>query len=91
MWPVNFGSLRDRVFELADQARKEWPETPRKGEVVDGVKIGARTSQIETCVECGKVIGGGAADPLARIDGKPLHRTPCYQTRWQRNKRKKGA
>ena len=91
LWPVNFGSLVLRFYGLSDQAKKQWPPTPRKGEVVDGVKVGDRGNSVEMCAECGKPIGATAADPLARIDGKPLHRKPCYNTVYVRNRRKAKA
>ena len=91
LWPMNFGSLILRFYDLSDQAKKQWPPTPRKGEVVDGVKVGERASSVVPCTECGEPIAATAADPLARIDGKPYHRTPCYNTVYVRNRRKAKA
>ena len=91
LWPVNFGALIDRIYDLADQAKREWPEKPKPGQTIDGVEVGKRKNQVEICVECKGPVMGDASDPLARIDGRPYHRKPCYQTVWQRQKRKRGA
>ncbi len=86
-WPPAASKVLDELVRLANVAAKEWPDTPRRGQMVDGVKVGEKTPTVETCVECKGPISGGALDPIARIDGKPFHRKPCYQTVWQRNKR----
>jgi hypothetical protein len=89
LWPLNTHDLLNRLSRLAFEAAKNWPPKPRPGEVIDGVRVGSRGPTVETCTECRQPIGGGAADPLARIDNKPYHRTPCYQTVWQRTRRRR--
>lgn len=87
LWPVRVDRLWKRLSRLASIAAKHWPETPRKGEVIDGVKVLDKGNFTEMCTECEGSIGGNATDPLARIDGKPYHRKPCYQTVVQRRAR----
>ena len=86
LWPTNFGSLVLRLHDLSDQARKNWPPKPRRGEVVDGVKVGERTSNVETCTECKGPIAGGAPE-TRRIDGKPYCIRPCWETARKRKQR----
>ena len=86
-WPNKLERLLDRIVGQANFAAEHWPATPRKGEVIDGIKVGGRSSTIETCIECRQTVSGGAGDPIVRIDGQPYHRKPCYQTAWQRRKR----
>lgn len=90
LWPMRVQGLLDKISRLAFDAAKAWPPTPRKGDVIDGVTVGGKSTTVEDCTECGGPIAGGAGDPLARIDGRPYHRTPCYQTVWQRNRRRAG-
>lgn len=84
---MNFDKLLSRIHGLANTARNEWPTTPKVGQVVDGVKVGQRNDSTEVCAECGKVALGNAADPIVRIDGKPYHRQPCYNTVYVRRQR----
>ena len=88
LWPTNVAVLIEKIHVLANTARREWPPTPKVGQTVDGVVVGSRGDTSEVCTECGRVVGANASDPLARIDGKPYHRVPCYQTVWQRNRRR---
>lgn len=71
--------LRD-LTRLANEAKRRWPPTPKAGDVIEGVKVLETASAVEICTECHSPIGGNAADPLARIDGQPYHRQPCYNT-----------
>jgi hypothetical protein len=86
-WPSGTTHFLDSLVALANRGVREWPPQPRFGEVVDGVKVGSRGDQLEYCTECRQPVTGDAADPISRIDGKPFHRKPCYQTVWQRNDR----
>lgn len=88
MWPNGMWALARRIDALATTARHEWPPTPKPGEVIDGVKVGQRPKLVEVCCECGSPIGANSDDPLARIDGRPYHRQPCYNTVWRRNRRR---
>ncbi len=88
VWPMRIDRVWRKLSRLASIAAKHWPATPKKGQVVDGVKIGDRGNFTEMCTECGSSIGGNAADPVARIDGKPYHRKPCYNTVFVRTKRR---
>jgi hypothetical protein len=78
--------LRD-LTRLANDAKRIWPAQPKAGDVIDGVKVLEKASTAVICVECGAPIGANAADPLARIDGRPFHRRPCYDTVSQRRRR----
>jgi hypothetical protein len=91
MWPKNVEVLIEWIHNLANTARVEWPPTPKPGDTIDGVTVGRKANPVETCTECGGVIGANAADPLARIDGKPYHRNPCYHTVYMRAKRRSGV
>ena len=90
-WPRGCGHFIDQIIKLGGIAMTQWPPEVKIGETVETpegpVTRGARRT-VETCTECGTVIGANAEDPLARIDGKPYHRSPCYQTVWQRNRRR---
>lgn len=79
------------LTRLANEAKTRWPQIPRAGEIIDGVKVLEKTPTVEICVECDSPIGANAADPLARIDGLPYHRRPCYQTVWARNSRRQSS
>ncbi len=87
IWPRNVALLFQRIHRLANVARREWPPTPEAGTKVGAVVVGQRGDESEVCTECKAPIGANAEDPLARIDGRPYHRRPCYQTVWQRQKR----
>lgn len=92
MWPKNVDRLLAKIVALANFAGQEWPPTPEAGKTVDGVKVGERGNTAELCAECGKVIGGGAADPLRRDpDGQTYHKSPCYETVRKRRQRKGAA
>ena len=78
LWPKNVMKLFQRLYDLANEAMSEWPATPRKGQTIDGIVIGQKSSSIEMCVHCGESVFGGAADPIVRIDGKPYHKSTCY-------------
>lgn len=88
LWPANIAKLFGRIEKLGSEAMRHWPPTPKTGEVVGDVKVGERLNDIVLCTECKSQVIGGAGDPIARIDGKPYHRKPCYQTVWQRNARR---
>lgn len=94
-WPTGTDRVLARLHDLANVARREWPPTPKPGTVVptpDGtVTVGKRGSVIEMCAECKQVIGGGAADPLRRLDGQPYHLRPCWETARKRKQRSKGS
>ena len=83
---VSVGYIFDRLLSLADQALAEWPTTPTPGQEWDGVKVGGRAVTLEMCAECEKPIGGGAADPIRRIDGKPFHASSCFFRVWRRSR-----
>lgn len=84
LWPKNVMRLFHRLYDLANEGKREWPPTPRKGDNIDGIVVGQKSITIEMCAGCGEQVFGGAADPIVRIDGKPYHKTTCY---W-REKRK---
>lgn len=88
IWPVNVALLIERIHRLANTARAEWPPQVHFGQIVDGIKVGEHLNQVEMCQHCGKPVAGGQADPIVRIDGRPYHRTPCYNTVWQQQKRR---
>ena len=44
MQPKRVRKLFNRIYDLADQALREWPPTPKAGQVVDGVKVLERTA-----------------------------------------------
>ena len=93
-WPRNVEKLFRRVYKLADTADKEWPPTPERGAVVNGVKVLERSeSDVESvrCAGCGQPVGGGAVDPVVRLDDKPYHRNPCYYTAYRRRSRGKAS
>lgn len=66
----------DAFHAWLDGGAKGLPEPPR-----------APDPMVETCQECGKPVTGGRADPIVRVDGRPFHRKPCYNTAWRRKKR----
>lgn len=82
IWPQGFGRTQQSIYDLANEAIRSWPPTPRKGTTIrtpDGdVIVGQKSSSIETCAGCNESVFGGAADPIVRIDGKPYHKSPCY-------------
>lgn len=85
LWPTNCALLFERIHNLANVARAEWPPTPKLNEVIDGVTVGsARDRTGATCEGCGLYASGDASDPVGRINGKPYHRKPgpghgaCY-------------
>jgi hypothetical protein len=88
LWPLKFGSVVDRVYALANEAKREWPVKMKVGETDGDVKVGGRAPTLEMCAECKQPVTGGAVDPISRMDGKPYHRTPCYNTAYQRRRRK---
>ena len=80
MWPQGFQRTMDVVYDLANEAIRSWPPTPRKGTKIGDVVVGQKSSSIETCEKCQESVFGGALDPIGRIDGKPYHKHTCY---WQ--------
>ncbi len=86
-WPRNIARLIGSIERLANDAAAEWPPTPKPGTTVDGVKIGGRAPDLEYCAECKQPVTGGPDDPIARVDGKPYHRRPCYMTAYMRRQR----
>jgi hypothetical protein len=89
MWPKRVQRVFDRLYDLADQALREWPPTPKPGALVGDVRVGQRKNDAEVCNECKQVIGANVSDPLSRLDGKPYHRKPCYETVRKRKQRMK--
>jgi hypothetical protein len=93
IWPKRVQRVFDRLYDLADQALREWPPTPKPGtkfgEGKDAIVVGKRADKSEICNECRQVIGGGAIDPISRLDGKPYHRKPCFETVRKRKQRMK--
>lgn len=84
LWPMGCERLTQRIHMLANEAARRWPPKPKANEVIDGVKVGGRYVEAEVCTECGGPIAGGAADPIRRIDGRPFHKRPCFDTVRQR-------
>lgn len=72
-WPRNVERLLAKLQGLANTARREWPSTPETGQKVGQVVVGQRADLSEVCVGCHEVIGGGADDPIRRVDGAPYH------------------
>ena len=66
---------------------------PREHEVEYDDEYAAMAAPVDArpvvalCTKCGRPILGGADDPLARIEGEPYHRTPCYRSERQRIRR----
>lgn len=85
-WVRHVQLVLDELLALANQARRLWPPKPKEGETVDGVKVGERGNTAEVCVECQKVIGADAADPLRRIDQKPYHAKTCFYRAYRRSR-----
>lgn len=83
LWPRRVQRVFDRIYTLADDALREWPSTPKVGQVVDGVTVGKRSSLATICTKCTEPIGGGAADPIRRINGSPYHGKSCYFSAWR--------
>lgn len=86
-WPLRVQRILDRLTYMASTAAAKWPPTPRKGQVIDGIEVGKSAPPLERCVECGDLILATVTDPLARIDGNPYHRKPCYNTVYVRRRR----
>lgn len=87
LWPKNISHFFDKIAGLGNEAAIEFPLSPKVGERIDGVVVGERALPVETCAECGKPVAGGAADPLRRINDKPFHQRPCYETARKRRQR----
>lgn len=85
--PKGINRLFDTLVALGNEAAHNWPPTPKKGETIDGVKVLERTRSGDECVECHKYVAGDAGDPIRRLDGKPYHERPCYNTARQRKRR----
>jgi hypothetical protein len=79
------------IIDLGNEAANQWPDTPKVGTTVDGVKVGKRSATGETCTGCGRYASGDATDPILRIDGQPYHRAPCYNTAKRKAARAKVA
>jgi hypothetical protein len=86
-WPHWTEAALSGLVRLANVAAKEWPPTPRRGDVIDGVTVGERSETGDTCSSCGRYIAGSAADPVRRIDGAPYHKSPCWETVRKRRRR----
>jgi hypothetical protein len=91
-WPRNPAVIM-RLYRLADGASAHWPMPPHKGQRIGTVTYGERGNSADICKGCGKVIGGGAHDPLRHLDDDAFHvrnldgRT-CYAiARWSRRHR----
>lgn len=90
LWPVGAQRVFNRLYDLADEALREWPPTPAEGSRVDGIVVGKPGIAVDICPECLKPVYGGGADPKVRApDGNSYHRTPCYNSLWQRQERAK--
>ena len=87
IWPRRIQSLLNRLYDLADQALREWPPTPHKGEVIGDVRVLERTRTGDDCAKCGRYVAGDASDPIRRLDGKPYHQQPCYEAMRKRKQR----
>lgn len=87
-WPIKTQHMLNKIDALASDGMTFWPPTPQPGDVIGDVKVGEKYNEVVMCTECRSPVVGGAGDPIARIDGKPFHRKPCYQTVWQRNARR---
>lgn len=87
LWPVRVQRVFAHLYDLADEALREWPPTPAKGTVIDGVKVLERTRVGDECAGCGKYVAGDANDPIRRLDGKPYHERPCYEKMRKRRQR----
>lgn len=85
--PMNVGRMFNQLYDLADQALREWPPTPVAGMKIDDVVVGEKAPTWEMCGECRSEIWGGTTDPVRRLDGKPFHKTPCYETVRKRRQR----
>lgn len=85
--PRNMDRLFVRIIDLGNEAANRWPATPTKGKKVGDVVVGLRSTTGEDCAGCGRYVAGGIADPIVRLDGKPYHRQPCYNTAYQRKRR----
>lgn len=90
IWPARVMNALNQFYDLADEALREWPPTPEKGDVIDGVKVLDRTRTGEDCAKCGKYVAGDAGDPIRRLDGKPYHVRPCWETARKRKQRSDG-
>lgn len=88
LWPIGVGRVFNRLYDLADEALREWPPTPEEGTKVDGIVVGKPGIAVDICPECLKPVYGGSADPKVRApDGNSYHRAPCYNSLWQRQER----
>lgn len=88
----NLARLIENIHKLANTARREWPPTPKFGQVVDGIKVGERSkSELEVCSECKQPIPGTKLEPVKRIDGQPYCLSPCFETVRKRRARARKA
>lgn len=87
LWPMRVQRVMRDLYELADTALREWPATPSKGEKVGEVTVLERNKTGDDCAKCGKYVAGDAGDPIRRLDGKPYHMTPCWETMRKRKAR----
>lgn len=85
-WPRNAERLIDRIHGQANLARKLWPDKPKPGDIVDGVRVGGPARGAVRCGLCNGSIFGGVTDPMVRFKGTPYHQRPCYHTVWQRDR-----
>lgn len=96
MWPKGAQRLFNRLYDLADQALREWPPMLKAGDIHDGVTVLRKGNEVDVCYECRLPVAGGVADPrvISKDGNKSFHRTPCYNTwyvRQQRSKKRRQA
>lgn len=92
LWPKNVAVLIERIHRLANTARVEWPATPKPGTPVGDIIVGGgRAETGATCAECTRWIVGNVVDPISRINGKPYHRQPCFDTAKRRADRQRAT
>jgi hypothetical protein len=90
------GKLRDRIYRLADEGAQWWPKPVKRGQTVNGVKVG-ESEHMENCGLCGVVCPSGrneAGQLLMRRDkdGTPFHnlaidaRGACWWIVWRQRR-----
>ena len=92
LWPVNIELLIERLHRLADSAAVRWPPRPRAGQTIETpegpVTVLKKGNPVEMCNECRGPVVGNAGDPIRRLDGRPYHARPCYETVRKRKQRR---
>jgi len=77
VWVDQVEHLAAQAVTVANLGLYHWPPPSRYGQLVDGIRIGARTSSVEMCAYCMLPVMPGQ---IRRVgpESVPVHRKPCW-------------